>query len=92
MTLGEIFSQFEDEEHVARLAPDLGDAEWQARAAVRRDGSWRNAWATMPAPPSSVLPRPPSAEDWVSLMSALNRAADPGRELPAADDRLVPGA
>ena len=34
-------------------------------------------WATTPSPPSKAFP-PAQDEDWVSLLSALNRAADPG--------------
>jgi hypothetical protein len=77
MTLGELLQQFDDETIVARLAPELGDAEWQSRAAATATARG----ATLGGYASAAVERftaAASAEDWVTLMSSLNRAADPG--------------
>lgn len=77
MTLGEIFGQLGDEDRVARLLPDLGDAPWRARAirAATAQGAGLGDYAVAAVEGFSAGARD---EDWVSLLSALNRAADPG--------------
>ena len=77
MMLGELLQHLDDETIVARLAPELGDAEWQMRAAVAATARG----ATLGGYASAAVERftaAASAEDWVSLMSSINRAADPG--------------
>jgi hypothetical protein len=77
MMLGELLQHLDDEAIVARLAPELGDAEWQARAAAAATAHG----ATLGGYASAAVERftaAASAEDWVSLMSSLNRAEDPG--------------
>ncbi len=77
MSLGQILAQFGDESLVARLLPDLGDAPWQRRAKEAADmqGEALGEYA------GAAVARFASGagdEDWLSLLSALNRAADPG--------------
>lgn len=77
MSLGEILRQFDDENFVARLLPDLGDAQWRERAssAAAEQGEALGEYA------SASVERFASGaqdEDWLTLLSALNRAADPG--------------
>jgi hypothetical protein len=79
MTLGELLQQFDDESVVARLLPELGDAEWQACAVAAATARG----ATLADYASAAIDRfsaGASAEDWVSLMSSLNRVADPGAD------------
>lgn len=77
MSLGEILAQFEDESVVARLLPDLGDSQWRARAqkAAAAQGEAMGDYAG--AAVARFAACAPD-EEWVSLLSALNRAADPG--------------
>jgi len=77
VSLGEILRQFDDENFVARLLPELGDAQWQERASsvAAEHGEALGEYA------SASVERFASGaqeEDWLSLVSALNRAADPG--------------
>jgi hypothetical protein len=77
VSLGEILRQFDDENFVARLLPELGDAEWRERASsfAAEHGEALGEYA------SASVERFASGaqeEDWLSLVSALNRAADPG--------------
>jgi hypothetical protein len=79
MTLGALLQRLDDETIVARLAPELGDAEWQARAAAAATarGATLGGYASAAVAHFAAAA---SAEDWVSLMSSLNRAADPGAD------------
>ncbi len=77
MTLGEILGQLEDESRISRLLPDLGDAQWRNRAVeiASAQGAALGEYA------SGAVERFASGagdEDWISLMSALNSAVDPG--------------
>lgn len=77
MILGEILTELGDEARVYQLAPELGDAQWQARAASAANdrGLALGEYARAAVERFASMA---GDEDWLALLSALNRGADPG--------------
>jgi hypothetical protein len=77
MTLGEILTELGDEARVHRLAPALGDPQWQARAASAANdrGLALGEYARAAVERFAAMA---GDEDWLALLSALNRGTDPG--------------
>lgn len=77
MNLGQILCLFDDEAVVTRLLPDLGDEQWRGRAtsAAAAQGTALGDYAGAAVDRFATGAKD---EDWLSLMAALNRSADPG--------------
>lgn len=75
MSLGALLAQWDDPARIARLLPELGDADWREKlAAASQDGAPESFAKAAVARFSAEA----GDEEWMSLIAALNRAADPG--------------